>query len=301
MTHRYSAYGLAIDSVLALPELGVAGAEGRGSPDVIIRTALLPAIDGSRWTRSGPFSWVAEGSYMLEVRGVLRLLVRHGNEMVVEPATGVDEDSLRTFVLGAGFGALLFQRGYLVLHGNAIRIRDQCLICVGPSGAGKSTVSAMFLQRGYQVLADDVVPVDIQGRALPGFPRIKLWQDAADHLALETKGLRRVRPMVEKFNLPVAQPYDGPPLPVRWIYVLNTERKPEITLEAVRGMQRLTPLRENTYSTRMIRSSAAKSEQLKQCSKLATGIHLTRISRPAGGFSAGEMVDRMLADMAETP
>ena len=301
MTYRYSAYGVEIESVLALPELGAAGAEGGDLPDVIIRIAPLPAIDESRWTRSGPFSWVAESSYMLEVPGVLRLLARNGNEMVIEPAPGVDDDSLRCFVLGSGFGALLFQRGYLVLHGNSIRIGNQCLICVGPSGAGKSTVSAMFLQRGYQVLADDVVPVDIQGRALPGFPRIKLWQDAAEQLALETKGLRRVRPMVEKFNLPVAQPYDGPPLPVSWVYILDTERKPEITLEAVRGMQRLKPLWENTYCMPLIGSSAAKSDHLKQCSKLAMGIHLSRISRPAGGFSAGEMVDRMLADMAENP
>jgi hypothetical protein len=301
MTYRYSAYGLKIESVFALPELGAARAEGEDSPDVMIRIGPLPAIDELSWTQSGPFSWVAEDAYWLEVRGVLRLLVRNGTEMVIEPAPGVDDDSLRTFVLGSGFGALLFQRGYLVLHGNAIRVGDQCLICIGPSGAGKSTVSAMFLQRGYQVLADDVVPVDIQGRALPGFPRIKLWQDAAEHLALETKGLRRVRPMVEKFNLLVAQPYDGPPLPVRWIYILDTERKPEITLEPVRGMQRLKPLRENTYSIRMIRSSAAKSEQLKQCAKLAIGIRLSRISRPAGGFSAGAMVDRMLADMAENP
>jgi hypothetical protein len=301
MAYRYSAYGLEIYSLLALPELGAAGPEDGDLPDVMIRIAPLPAIDETRWTRSGPFSWVAEGSYMLEVRGVLRLLVRNGNEIVVEPAPAVDDDSLRGFVLGPGFGALLFQRGYLVLHGNAIRIGDQCLICVGPSGAGKSTVSAMFLQRGYQVLADDVVPVDTQGRALPGFPRIKLWQDAAEHLALETKGLQRVRPMIEKFNVPIAKPYDGPPLPVRWVYILDTERKTEITLETVRGMQRLKPLRENTYSIRMIRSPAAKSEQLKQCSKLAIGIHLSRISRPVGGFSAGKMVDLMLADMAENP
>jgi hypothetical protein len=301
LTCRYSAYGLKIESALALPELGVVESESLGLPDVMIQIATLPAVNSPEWVRSGPFSWVSEGAYLLDVRGVLRLLVRNGSEIVIEPAPGVDEDSLRAFVLGSGFGALLFQRGYLVLHGNAIRIGDQCLICVGPSGAGKSTISAMFLQRGYQVLADDVVPVDSQGRALAGFPRIKLWQDAAEHLALETKGLRRVRPMVEKFNIPIVRPHDGPPLPVRWIYILDTERKPEITIEAVRGMQRLQPLRENTYSMRMIRSSAAKSEQLKQCSKLAIGIHLSRISRPADGFSAGEMVDRIMADMAENP
>ena len=301
MTYRYTAYGLEVESVFAMPELGASRAESGASPDVTIRIGPLPAIDESSWARLGPFSWVADGAYWLEVPGLLRLMVRNGQEIVIEPARGADEDSMLVFALGAGFGALLFQRGYLVLHGNAIRIGERCLMCIGPSGAGKSTVSAMFLQRGYQVLADDVVPVDMQGRALPGFPRIKLWQDAADHLALDTKDLRRVRPMVEKFYLPVAQPYDGPPLPVSWVYILDTERKPEITLEAVRGMQRLKPIRENTYSMPLIGSSAAKSDHLKQCSKLAMGIHLSRISRAAGGFSAGEMVDRMLADMAENP
>jgi hypothetical protein len=301
MMYWYSAYGLAIESTLALPELGAAQGGCDSVPSVSIRVDALPEMNDARWTRSGPFSWVAENAYRLEVRDVLRLLVQNGNEMVIEPAPGIDEDSLRVFALGSGFGALLFQRGYLVLHGNAIRNGDKCLICAGPSGAGKSTLSAGFLKRGYEVLADDVVPVDLQGRALAGFPRIKLWQDAAENLAFKTEELRRLRPMIEKFNVPVVNPYRGPPLPVRWVYILETERSAEITLEPIKGMQRLKPFLDNTYSTRLIRSPAAKSDQLKQCSILAGGIHLARISRPAGVFSVDAMVDRILADIAEKP
>lgn len=301
MTYRYSAYSLEIESELAFPVLGAVKDGGGAAPDVLIRIEQLPDIDELQWAQVGPFSWVADGSYLLEVRGILRLLVRNGNEIIIQPAPGVNDDSIGAFVSGPGFGALLFQRGYLVMHGNAVRIGNQCLLCVGPSGAGKSTLSAVFLQRGYQILADDVVPVDTYGRALAGIPRIKLWQDAANHLAVQTKALRRVRPMIEKFTLPLAEPYTGPPLPVRWIYVLESERKPEIALEAIRGMQRLQPLRDNTYTTRMICSPEAKSEQLKQCSKLAMGTHLSRVHRPIGGFSAGALVDRLLVDIAENP
>jgi hypothetical protein len=97
------------------------------------------------------------------------------------------------------------------------------MVYVGYSGAGKSTLAAGFMQRGYAVLADDVVPVDSLCRALPGFPRIKIWQDVADKLAINTADLRRIRPNTEKFNYPLGQLFTDQPLPIRWVYLLGND------------------------------------------------------------------------------
>ena len=161
-----------------------------------------PGTDFPGGRQLGPYLWTTNDQLWLHVPEVARYLVSRGESVVVDPDGDPDEDSLRVFLLGSALGALLFQRGYLVLHGNAVRVRDQCLICVGPSGAGKSTLAAEFMRRGHEVLADDVVPVAADCRILPGFPRIKLWQDAADRLAIETAGLRRIRPQLEKYQLP---------------------------------------------------------------------------------------------------
>ncbi len=295
----YSAYNQAIASELLLPELVPLIDQSIGEPDVTIRLAKVRENGLEKGTQLGPFLWVTQNSLWLQVPHVARFLIQNGAEILIDPEPGIDEDSIRVFLLGSAFGALLFQCGYLILHGNAIRIGDQCMVCVGPSGAGKSTLAAGFMQRGYQVLADDVIPVDNQCRALPSFPRIKLWQDVADQLEIETRGLRRIRPNLEKFNFPVSQVTEA--LPIRWVYVLGTDQTKQINIEPVRGFERFLPLRNNTYRMQFLEGMALKSEHLKLCGQLAGRIHLAHMNRPELGFTLDDMIDSILADIEVNP
>lgn len=296
---RYLAYNLSIQSDLALPELLPDVSNATEQPDVVIRFASIRADGLPHGQQLGPFLWVSAQALWLQVPHVARFLVQSGHTLLIDPEPGIDEDSLRVFLLGSALGALLFQRGYLVLHGNAIRIGDQCMVCVGHSGAGKSTLAAGFMQRGFQILADDVVPVDSGCHALPGFPRIKLWQDVADKLGLDTSTLRRIRPTTEKFNLPVASV--GESLPIRWVYILGSGPIDTIRLEPIQGMQRFLPLHNNTYRVRFLKGMALQPEHLRLCGQLASQIRLTRVIRPDSGFELDGLIDHLLADMAKNP
>ena len=302
LTLRYLAYNLVLESEIALPELHSPEDHAHPlTPDVSIAYAGIDPRGIEDGQQLGPFLWVNRTSLWLHVPHVARFLVRNGCEILIDPEPGIDEDSLRVFLLGSAFGALLFQRGYLVLHGNAIRIGDQCMVCVGHSGAGKSTLAAGFMRRGYPVLADDVVPVDAQCHALPGFPRIKLWQDVADKLEIATDDLRRIRPNTEKFNLPVTVEGAEKPLPIRWVYILDSDHIDDLRVEPIQGLNRFQPLHNNTYRVRFLKGMALKSEHLKLCGQLAGKIRLARITRPRVGFSLDQMIDRILADIAENP
>lgn len=295
----YTAYGLIIESQLSLPELNVS--HHTAAADVTIRLGAVEANGLPGGSQLGPYLWVAPGALWLQVPGVARFLVQNGNAISCDPEFGVDEDSIRVFLLGSAFGALLFQRGHLVLHGNAIRIEDQCLVCVGPSGAGKSTLAAGFMQRGYTVLADDVVAVDVNCDVLPGYPRIKLWQDATDKLKIDLQPLRRIRPGIEKFNVPVPTKIDATPLPIRWVYILSSEHIESAEIHPIHGMQRFQPLRNNTYRVRFLEGSPLKSEHLKLCGRLAGRVRLAHIKRPKFGFNLDQMIDIILADVGENP
>ncbi len=290
---HYSAYQLTIASELALPELIQVD---HGAADVTIRLGKVAAAGLEDGEQLGPFLWAAPNTLWLEVPNVAIFLVCNGNEIIIDPIAGIDEDSIRVFLLGSAFGALLFQRGLLVIHGNAVRIGDECLICVGPSGAGKSTLAAAFMQRGFDVLADDVVPVNDAGLALPGFPRIKLWQDAAEQFAIATADLRRIRPEMNKFNLPVHEVAQQA-LPIRWIYILGNDHIKEISFEAITGMAKFLPLQQNTYRAKFLQGMQLKSQHLAMCGKLASQIRLSRLTRPKLGFTADAMVDAILKDI----
>ncbi len=299
---RYTAYNLSIDSEIDLPELLPVEAGNAESADVKIHFGPLAPGGLADGQQLGPFLWAAPESLWLQVPQVARFLVSNGNDICIDPEPGIDEDSIRVFLLGSAFGALLLQRGHLVLHGNAIRIGDQCMVCVGRSGAGKSTLAAGFLQRGYEILADDVVPVDSDCRAVPGFPRIKLWQDVADHLNIDTAGLRRIRPNLEKFNYPIALAADTPPLPIRWVYILGSNNVfQEFRIEPIQGLHRFQPLRNNTYRVRFLDGMELKPEHMKLCGQLAGKIHLARVTRFNKGFMLERLIDCLLADIAENP
>lgn len=297
--HFYQAYALTIHSELALPEL--LGADSSMSPamcDVLIRLgrATAPVAEGPLEQLSA-FAWARPGLLKLDVPGIASFLVRGGCEITVEPAEGSDEASIRAFLLGSALGALLMQRGLLVMHGNAIRIGDRCMLCVGHSGAGKSTLAAAFTRRGYALLADDVIPIDGNGCALPGVPRVKLWPDSAAQLGLDVTRLDAIRPGVNKFTLPVHQSMTDLPLPVGWIYVLTAGETP--SLSAVRGMRRFELLQGYGYRPRFVAGLGLQKEQLLSCSRLASQAQMSELVRKRDHFDLNGLVDSLLADMQE--
>lgn len=301
---RYTAYNLTIFSELALPELVPLPPTDplpEAATHVHIKLATIHPHGLPDGRQLGPFLWANPDSLWLQIPKVARFLIQGGQTILIDPEPGIDEDSVRVFLLGSALGALLFQRGYLVLHGNAIRVGNQCMVCVGHSGAGKSTLAAGFMQRGHQVLADDVVPVDAQCRALPGFPRIKLWQDVADKLTISTDSLHRIRPSLDKFNYPLPLQPDQTPLPIRWVYMLGSDHANAITLEPIQGMKRFAPLRANTYRARYMEGMALKAQHLQLCGQLAGTIRLARVTRPRQGFELDALIDHLLADMAAHP
>lgn len=294
---RYHLYGLTAESDWPLPECLPASADAE--PDIRITKGLVPA-QGIDSASDDPYEQSVPGEFWLNVEAVARYWIRHGREIIIEPYPEADAESIRVYLLGSALGALLFQRGLLLIHGNAIEVDGGCLVCVGDSGAGKSTLAAAFLQQGYRLLADDVVPVDVNGLATPGFPRIKLWGDAARQLGIETTGLRRIMPDMDKYNVPLGARFCEHPLPVRWVYVLQAWDREEFSLEPFEGMARFEPLHENTYRVHFLEAMALKPKHLLQVAALAGQIRMARIRRPAQGFRLPELV-RFILDDIENP
>lgn len=294
---RFHAYGLAISSAIDLPEL---------QPGIVSRQPDLSIIEGPvradevNAREHGAGFWIGEADFVFQVAGVARYRVQDGSKITFEPAPGAHKDSIRLFLLGTALGAALMQRGFLVLHGNAIRVGDSCLICLGPSGAGKSTLAAGFMQRGYELLADDVVAVNQDGAVLPGIPRIKLWQDAASNLSIDTADLNRIQPGYEKFNVPVEASFARDAAPVRWAYLLEPSEDAAFRIERITGMAKYPPLFSNTYRAGLIDGMGLRAAHLEQCGRLASQITLSRIVRPKQGFDLDGMIQRLLDDIAAT-
>ena len=83
----------------------------------------------------------------------------------------------------------LRMQGQCVLHGNAASLGDRSIVWLGDKGAGKSTLSAAFLDGGYELITDDQVvlyPDASSWRPGYGVPRIRLWPDSLGHVSAST-------------------------------------------------------------------------------------------------------------------
>jgi hypothetical protein len=293
--YHYRCYGLSISSDLELPELLPAQFE---TADVVISKDQIASDAITDGKQLGPFLCADRTQLLMDVPDVARYLIKSGNRITYQPLGDVDADSIRVFLLGSCFGALLFQRGFLVLHGNAVQVGGGCVICVGHSGAGKSTLAGALVQRGYSLLADDVCAINAHGFIEPGFPRIKLWADTAKRLGIDTLPLNRIRPEIEKFNWPLTDSFCNRSLPVRAVYVLRQHNKDEFVLDEVGGMDRFQLLRNYSYRPRFMKGMQLQPEHLKLCSALAQRTRIARITRPQAGFQLDALIDTLLGDLA---
>jgi hypothetical protein len=294
--HGYTCYGLSLDSEFAMPDLGPEIAPAAHA-DVTIRSGIVgPPPSGATTLPLG--LWRDVDAIGLDVPDVARYVVRAGCEVVVDPAPGVDPRTVRLFLLGTVMGALMMQRGHLVLHGNAFRVGDACAVVVGRSGAGKSTLAAEFQRRGYDVFSDDVVPVDADGLALPGYPRIKLWDDALARLGVDNSGLERVDDAIAKFHVPITRTCTDP-LPLRWVYVLERHEGPDLQVSRVSGAETFGLLHEHTYRNELLHGDSVLREHLDQCARLAGSARINRVTRPADRMTVDQTADAILRDISD--
>ena len=298
--HNYTAFGLTIQSEILFREL--LSIPYLVENDVYDITIKLGSVDPHGITGlpppKGVYYQVTPSELWLHVPDVARFRVTHGQQMIIEPLTNADEDSIRLFVLGSCMGALLMQRNLFLLHGNAISINDvHCVSFVGYSGVGKSTVSGAFFRRGYSILADDICAINTQGRVMPSFPQMKLCADAAQQLQIDTRSLSRVMPSLNKFAVPLGGQFHPVACPLKMVYVLETHHQDTITIMPLVGMEKLGALQHNLYRPQFLNERESVYTALKQCMQIASQIDVARITRPIKGFKLDELVDVIEADL----
>lgn len=239
----------------------------------------------------------AAANYLsVTVEGIVDFEVHDGTTLLYRPYDGIELECLQVFLMGSGLGALLMQRGLLVLHGNAVEIDGTCVLCVGPSGIGKSTAAAGLLRRGFQVISDDVCAINAQGQVIPGIPHIKLWQEAADALNVNTTGLSRIRGELEKFRVPLGNAFHADPVRVSTIYALSLHDSEDVVCAPLDGQAKFLALHGNTYRPTFVAKMGMNATHFQQVTALSRQVTVKRITRSRAGFNLDTLLDVLIAD-----
>lgn len=262
----YRSYGLVIGSALPLPELTPVDSE----PEVSIWKAEgLPARLPED-AEEGEHVRAASGEVFLRWHGIANMLVREGKDIIVRLLrSDVHARWLRQFILGPALGVLLHQRGLLVLHASAVVIEGKAAVIMGRKGMGKSTTAAGMHLRGHDLLADDVVAIDMTDPArplvLPGIPQLKLWPDAAEALELHPDDLHLLHPRLEKCAQPVSAGHESRPLGS--VYVLDHGNRHVV--ERLAPMRAFSRIARHVYSVRFVGEAGMTPQHFRNCAAFA--------------------------------
>jgi hypothetical protein len=292
-THSYRAYGLSIDSEVELADL-VAGPAG---DDLRIRRDVVAPVpdpgDGS------PLWWAADpASARITLPTVGSFLIHSGTDIVLETVPGADEAIVRQVILGPALAVALTQRGLTTLHASAVAVNGGGVIFLGGSGGGKSTAAGAMQARGHLLIADDAVAIagtDEAPLLPPGFPRLKLWPEAASSLGVASDELSELYADLDKRGWAVPDGFATEPVPPTHVYVLDIG--PAIAIEPLAPAEAVIELIRNAHGVMSMRGIVA-SEQLQRAAALAERVKVRRLVRPLSLETLFEVAEAVEADVA---
>jgi hypothetical protein len=270
----YSAYGLIIQSELALPQLD----ESSADPDLTVSCgridppSALPTFGRRVYSQNGTI-WLFCGK-----RGALR--IRNGKEILVDPAPGADSRIIHNWVVGQGLGVAMAQRGLLVLHAGVVNLGHAGVAFMGPSGSGKSTMVMALCRAGYKILADDHAVIDDKNQptVLSGYPQVKLREDSLRTLAAfsDTAGCTRVSE--EKLGWDIRDNFAPCAVPLRSIYVLA--EAPEVRITTLDPHEASVELARNFFLSSLSIQPDCVPAHLRRSARLAARVPVRRLERP---------------------
>jgi len=205
-----------------------------------------------------------------------------GDGISVERAASADPVEADLWLAGSVYAAIAVLNGLYPFHASAVEHRGAAHAFTGVSGAGKSTLVAALGQRGYALLCDDTMLLDLSDPnrviALPGHKRLKLTEQA-----LALAGCDAIGQVGSDTGKHYAQPPGGifpEPLPLASLTWL--EWGDAAALAPVHGSQRLAALEDDHYTQHYYFEAVrpAREAIFALRSRLARQVAMSRLTRP---------------------
>ena len=291
--NKYRAFGLMIQSDFLIPQIPQAHFS---DADVRIVRSDLSGLTTEEKT---PVSSL--GIYA-EVPDVAAFRISGGDLVQVDPVSEGKLSELAVYLMGSCMGAILVQRGFMLLHGSCVTDGKRSILITGDSGAGKSTLAAEFLKRGWKLLTDDVTCVfDRDGVPMvqSSYPSQKLWKDALDRYEREETDVHSLYFDAdrEKFGVNVSDSFFDGTAPLSMAVRLIPADHPTGVCP-IEGMAKVDQLMRNTYRKYFIEKHHMQ-RHFQRCVTLSTRIPMALAVRENGKDCAPVLYDMITKFMEE--
>jgi len=268
---KYRYHGLNVSSAIEFPEWQTFASDFPAEPDVVVSQPAEDAFSSPR--QVGEHAFVAQGTG--------RFRIRDGRQIEVLPDADVPPARLRAYLIGSAWGALLYQRGALLLHGSAVQTPHGAAVFCATRGYGKSTLAALLTSAGFDLISDDMCCLNVPPEGSPTIhlstPRLKLCHDAVEQLSWGQAG------RVEPFRAAKSHfAFDGSPTQivhsVRSLFLLDWGDLSITRLCGFGALRRFVSVA--TWRGNLLMSTGDPGEHMRQCAELINRTPLFEFRRP---------------------
>lgn len=218
--------------------------------------------------------------FFLNVDEIAKFSVHNGESIIVDINKEATSDIYKLFLKGSAWGALLHQRGILPFHASSVEYEGEGVMICGLSGAGKSTLSYNLMQRGANYLCDDITAVK-DSYIQPSHVSIKLWKQALRSLNKDHKGLKQIRPEMDKYYF-IPEKRNNLAIEIKHIYIIQIDKKSEeVKILSPRGLKKVNILNKQIYRKKFIKGHPEIEKQHTDAIfKLANNSNIRIVRRP---------------------
>ena len=214
-----------------------------------------------------------------------RYLVSHGESILIERDSEAADWNIQNALVRAPLGALLQQRGNLVLHASAVRVGDKGFIFMGRSAAGKSTLSAYMVHRmNCAFLSDEICSITFENNIAmihSSSPEIRLFNDTKNWLKLTPKTTSQENPP-PKNHIDQTDRAENQPLEIAAIYHLDEpiDMNSPTLITPIQKRLAMDVLQENTYRANFITGEKSVKAYFKGRAALVNTVPIFNFTRP---------------------
>jgi len=264
-THRYTAFGLTVNSTFPIPELAGSNSSTTRA-DITISIGKIPEVLPQA-VAVKHHAWTLGNQVWLNFANVGRFWINQGKDIILDKNHPADDIEVRFYLLGAALACALVQRNILPLHGCGIVSGEKAFLFLGESGSGKSTLAAKFQELGYSVLSDDICAVSTRNGSPPhllvAYPQMKLGPTTLDYLGISYDTLLNFHNHRCKCFLPLLQSGLASSYPIERIYFLKQSSRSFI--KDIPKTDCLRQLLLNTHRKAIVQSMCGVQKHFQQC------------------------------------
>ena len=224
--YTYKAYGLTIESEIAIPEF--LPVKGEDPVDLFIKSEkifLSPFLTRfrDRVIKRGKLGTI------LYWKKKAAFLLKDNNTLLVDPHPDSRETNMvNALLIGPVMGNVAMERGDCSVFHSAVMADPTgtgAVAVMAVSGQGKSTTASAMLERGFSLVSDDLLILDKKdySTAYPGYPGMKLWGETVRRFVSEEEELPYLgkRGVYDKRFRPLADSFHRTPIPIKAVFLLQ--------------------------------------------------------------------------------